>query len=45
MAARHADGGARAAPLELGPLDLVSGEATLAVDLIPAWKILPERLR
>ena len=38
--ARHADGGARGAPLGLGSLDLVFGEAALAADLITAWKTL-----
>ena len=37
-AARLADDGARGALLEFGPLDLVFGEAALAVDLITARK-------
>ena len=34
--ARHADGRARGAPVGLGSLDLVFGEAGLAADLITA---------
>ena len=40
MAARLTDDGARGAPLELGPLDSIFGEAALAADLFTAWKTL-----
>ena len=42
-AAQLADDGGRGAPLDLGPLDLVFGEAALAPDLITAWKSFPAR--
>ena len=38
--ARHADGGARGAPLDLGVLELVFGEAALAADLIRVWRMV-----